>query len=78
MSMKDLVAMSLGQIAEAYAKGVLSPVEVMETTLAHAEAVNPAINALFCFAGRWRSKARRLPRRVGGKASQWDFSMACP
>jgi Asp-tRNA(Asn)/Glu-tRNA(Gln) amidotransferase A subunit family amidase len=49
MSMKDLVAMSLAQIANAYAKGALSPVEVMETTLAHAEAVNPAINALFSF-----------------------------
>jgi amidase/aspartyl-tRNA(Asn)/glutamyl-tRNA(Gln) amidotransferase subunit A len=49
MSIEDLVKMSVREIVDAYLGRDLSPVDVLETTLAHAEAVNPAINALFCF-----------------------------
>jgi amidase/aspartyl-tRNA(Asn)/glutamyl-tRNA(Gln) amidotransferase subunit A len=49
MSVKELVKLSLAQLVDAYAKGRLSPVEVMRETIAHAEAVNPAINALVWF-----------------------------
>ena len=47
MSMKQLAQMRLAELADAYARGQLSPVEVMRATLAHADAVDPAINALF-------------------------------
>lgn len=49
MSIEQLAPLSLADLTAAYAKGGLSPVEVMKTTIAHAEAVNPKINALFCF-----------------------------
>jgi Asp-tRNA(Asn)/Glu-tRNA(Gln) amidotransferase A subunit family amidase len=49
MTIEELVKMSVSEIIEAYAARRLSPVEVLKTTLAHAEAVNPAINALFSF-----------------------------
>ena len=49
MSIEDLIAMSVGEITSAYAAGHLSPVEVLNTVLAHSEAVNPQINALFSF-----------------------------
>jgi len=49
MSVKELVKLSLAQLVDAYAKGRLSPVEVMRETIAHAEAVNPTINALVWF-----------------------------
>ncbi|MCP9627466.1 amidase [Rhodopseudomonas palustris] len=49
MSIEELIAMNLGDLADAYAARTLSPVEVLQTVMAHAEAVNPAINALFCF-----------------------------
>jgi amidase/aspartyl-tRNA(Asn)/glutamyl-tRNA(Gln) amidotransferase subunit A len=47
MTAHDLAAFSAGSLAEAYARRRLSPVEVLEATLAHAEAVNPIVNALF-------------------------------
>ena len=49
MSIEELIKMSVGEVVGAYAAGRLSPVEVLKTTLAHAETVNPQINALFCF-----------------------------
>ncbi len=49
MAMGELVGRSLGELVGGFAKGTLSPVEVMHATLEHSEAVNPAINALFCF-----------------------------
>ena len=69
MSIEDLIAMSVGEITSAYAAGQLSPVEVLNTVLAHSEAVNPQINALFSFRpeqalttareseARWKSSA---------------------
>lgn len=47
MTAHDLAAFSAGSLVDAYARGTLSPVEVLEATLAHAEAVNPVVNALF-------------------------------
>ncbi|QOZ24280.1 amidase [Bradyrhizobium sp. CCBAU 51753] len=49
MSAAELIGMSLAGLTEAYASRALSPVEVLRTVLGHAEAINPAINALFCF-----------------------------
>ena len=49
MSAAELIGMSLAGLTEAYASRALSPVEVLQTVLGHAEAVNSAINALFCF-----------------------------
>jgi amidase/aspartyl-tRNA(Asn)/glutamyl-tRNA(Gln) amidotransferase subunit A len=49
MSIRELVEMSVREVVDAYAARRLSPVEVLTTTLAHAETVNPAINALFSF-----------------------------
>lgn len=49
MSAAELIGMSLAGLTEAYASRALSPVEVLQTVLDHAEAVNSAINALFCF-----------------------------
>src|SRR5260221_3742853 len=69
MSAEELVRMSLAELIKAYAARHLSPVEVMETTLSHAQSVNSSINALFSFraeeaiAGarlseaRWKSNA---------------------
>ena len=48
MSITSLVAMSVGEIVDAYAAGELSPVEVTRTVIEHAEATNTAVNALFC------------------------------
>src|SRR6185437_5988764 len=49
MSITELVKLSLAELTGAYAKGRLSPVEVMNVTLAHAGKVNGAINALTSF-----------------------------
>ena len=49
MSITELVQLSVAELTGAYAKRRLSPVEVMNATLAHAEAVNGAINALVSF-----------------------------
>ena len=60
----ELIGMSLVELTRAYASRALSPVEVLRTTLGHAEQVNGAINALFCFrrdeamASAQRSEAR--------------------
>jgi amidase/aspartyl-tRNA(Asn)/glutamyl-tRNA(Gln) amidotransferase subunit A len=48
MSINELASLSLKDLSGAYASGALSPVEVMTETLAHAQSVNPAINALAC------------------------------
>ncbi|MGZ5871421.1 MAG: amidase [Bradyrhizobium sp.] len=47
MSIDELVGMSVGELTGHYATRKLSPVDVLKTTLAHSEAVNPKINALF-------------------------------
>jgi len=49
MSAQELIGMSLVELADAYASRNLSPVEVVNDVLTHAEAVNGAINALFAF-----------------------------
>jgi Asp-tRNA(Asn)/Glu-tRNA(Gln) amidotransferase A subunit family amidase len=49
MSIQELVGMSLSELTEAYAAGRLSPVEALDVVITHANAVNPAINALFSF-----------------------------
>jgi len=73
MSAQKLIGMSLAELAEAYASRSLSPVEVVNDVITHAEAVNGSINALFCFrpeqaiAGarqseaRWKAKAALGP-----------------
>ena len=48
MFIEELTKMSVGEVVDAYATRRLSPVEILKTTLAHAETVNPLINALFC------------------------------
>jgi Asp-tRNA(Asn)/Glu-tRNA(Gln) amidotransferase A subunit family amidase len=45
----ELIGMSLAELSDAYASRALSPVDVLRTILGHAEEVNAAINALFCF-----------------------------
>jgi len=69
MTIEDLIAMSVGELTGHYATRNLSPVDVLKTVMAHAEAVNPAINALFSFRpdealaaaraseARWQAKA---------------------
>jgi amidase/aspartyl-tRNA(Asn)/glutamyl-tRNA(Gln) amidotransferase subunit A len=49
MSAQELIGMSLAELADAYGSRGLSPVEVLKDVIAHAEAVNGAINALFSF-----------------------------
>jgi Asp-tRNA(Asn)/Glu-tRNA(Gln) amidotransferase A subunit family amidase len=73
MSAQKLIGMSLAELADAYASRSLSPVEVVNEVITHAEAVNGSINALFCFrpeqaiAGarqseaRWKAKAALGP-----------------
>jgi Asp-tRNA(Asn)/Glu-tRNA(Gln) amidotransferase A subunit family amidase len=73
MSAQKLIAMNLAELAGAYASRSLSPVEVVKDIIAHSEAVNGSINALFCFrpeqavAGarqseaRWKAKAALGP-----------------
>ena len=73
MSAQKLIGMSLAELADAYASRSLSPVEVVNDVITHAEAVNGSINALFCFrpeqaiAGarqseaRWKAKAALGP-----------------
>lgn len=69
MSGTALIGMSVAGLTEAYASRDLSPVEVLKEVIAHSEAVNPAINALFSFRPeqalaqarqsetRWKAKA---------------------
>ena len=69
MSGTALIGMSVAGLTEAYASRELSPVEVLNEVIAHSEAVNPAINALFSFRPeqalaqarqsetRWKAKA---------------------
>jgi len=47
MSIEDLADMTLEQLQTGFATQALGPVEVMETTFAHIEAVNETINALY-------------------------------
>jgi Asp-tRNA(Asn)/Glu-tRNA(Gln) amidotransferase A subunit family amidase len=73
MSAQKLIGMSLAELADAYASRSLSPVEVVNDVIAHAEAVNGSINALFCFRpeqaiaaaqqseARWKAKAALGP-----------------
>ena len=73
MAAQQLIGMSLAALAEAYASRELSPVEVTNHIITHAEAVNGAINALFSFRpeqaiatarqseARWKAKAALGP-----------------
>ena len=73
MSAEELAGMSLSGLAEAYASRDLSPVEVVKDVIAHSEAVNASINALFSFRSdeaiasarqseaRWKAKAALGP-----------------
>jgi len=49
MSGQELIGMSLAELADAYASQEVSPVEVANDVIAHAEVVNGSINALFSF-----------------------------
>jgi amidase/aspartyl-tRNA(Asn)/glutamyl-tRNA(Gln) amidotransferase subunit A len=49
MPAQKMIGMSLAELADAYASRSLSPVEVANDVLTHAEAVNGSINALFSF-----------------------------
>lgn len=49
MSVSEKIGMSLASLTNAYAARELSPVEMLQATLEHSQAVNPSINALFCF-----------------------------
>src|SRR5258708_19375675 len=60
MSAEELVRMSLAELIKAYAARHLSPVEVMETTLSHAQSVNSSINALFSFRAEQAIAGARL------------------
>ncbi len=47
MTISELVDFDFRTLTAAYKAGVMSPVEALSATLAHAERVNPRINALF-------------------------------
>jgi len=69
MSIEELVGMSVGELTGHYATRKLSPVEVLKTTLAHSEAVNPEINALFSIRPEEAmAKARESETRWKAKA----------
>ncbi len=70
MTAHDLAAFSAGSLVDAYARGSLSPVEVLEATLAHTEAVNPAVNALF--------SVRPEEARVAARASEARWRAGTP
>jgi Asp-tRNA(Asn)/Glu-tRNA(Gln) amidotransferase A subunit family amidase len=73
MPAEELIGISLAALADAYASRSLSPVEVLKDVIAHADVVNAAINALFCFRpeqamatarqseARWKAKAALGP-----------------
>ena len=73
MSTKEVIGMSLAELANAYAARELSPVEVLLAVIDHARAVNGAINALFSLRpddamesarqseARWKAKATLGP-----------------
>lgn len=73
MSVHELIGMSLAELADAYGRRSLSPVEVVNDVITHAEAVNGSINALFCLRGeqaiasarqseaRWKAKTALGP-----------------
>jgi Asp-tRNA(Asn)/Glu-tRNA(Gln) amidotransferase A subunit family amidase len=44
---EELVKMTVAELIDAYAAGDLSPVEVLQSVLEHAEAVNPSIDQRF-------------------------------
>ncbi len=69
MTVEELIGMSIAELATAYGSRDLSPVEVVEDVIAHAEDVNPLINALFCFRpDEAMSKARQSEARWKAKA----------
>ncbi len=73
MSTKEVIGMSLAELANAYAARELSPVEVLLAVIDHSRAVNGAINALFSLRpddamesarqseARWKAKATLGP-----------------
>jgi Asp-tRNA(Asn)/Glu-tRNA(Gln) amidotransferase A subunit family amidase len=70
MSAQELIGMSLAELADAYASRSLSPVEVANDVLTHAEAVNGSINALFAFRPEQAiASARRSEARWKAKAA---------
>jgi amidase/aspartyl-tRNA(Asn)/glutamyl-tRNA(Gln) amidotransferase subunit A len=69
MTVEELIGMSIAELATAYGSRNLSPVEVVKDVIAHAEDVNPLINALFCFRpDEAMSKARQSEARWKAKA----------
>lgn len=59
MNISELAGFNIGALTAAYKSGAISPVEVLATTLAHAERVNPQINALFHIVGEEAMAAAR-------------------
>lgn len=47
MNISELAGLNIRTLTAAYKAGAISPVEVLATTLAHVDRVNPQINALF-------------------------------
>ena len=62
--MTDILFLSAAELAEHYRQRALSPVEVLDATLARAEAIQPALNAFCLFdADRAREAARASEHR---------------
>jgi len=75
MSINSLVAMSVGELVDAYAAGDLSPVEVTRTVIDHSQATNPSVNALFSFRPEEAlatAKASEARYRAGSPAGLLD------
>ena len=75
MSINSLVAMSVGELVDAYAAGDLSPVEVTRTVIDHSQATNASVNALFSFRPEEAlatAKASEARYRAGSPAGLLD------
>ncbi len=75
MNISELVDFDFRTLTSAFKAGTLSPVEALATTLAHAERVNPKINALFHIAAdeaMTAAKASEARWRRGEPLSELD------
>lgn len=64
MTIRDLIKLSVKDLTDHYARGQLSPVEVLKTTLDHCEVTNPKINAVFSIRPEYAlAEARRSEKR---------------
>ena len=75
LNISELVDFDFRTLTSAFKAGTLSPVEALATTLAHAELVNPKINALFHIAAdeaMTAAKASEARWRRGEPLSELD------